>query len=249
MRLALAGILLFIAALQDQPLTVSAAISLSGAMEDIAQAYKASGGGEVRFNFAASNVLARQIVNGAPADLFISADEAQMDYAQREKAIDPASRVLLLSNRLVIVTQADRRVDWRDAKALLGAEVKRVAIGDPAGVPAGVYAKQYLERVGIWNDLQPKLLPLANVRAALAAVESGGADAGFVYASDAAFSSRVRVALRIELPAAPRIVYPMAITARSQHKPAAAKFLTFLRSAAAITIFERHGFYPAPLVN
>ncbi len=196
----------------------------------------------MRFNFAASNVLARQIVNGAPADVFISADEAQMDYVQREKAIDPASRVRLLSNRLVVVTQADRRAEWRDARALLGADVKRVAIGDPAGVPAGVYARQYLEKIGIWNALQPKLLPLANVRAALGAVESGGADAGFVYATDAAASARTRIALTIDGPDAPRIVYPAAITVRSRHKPAAGKFLAFLRTPAATTIFERHGF-------
>lgn len=243
------AILLAVASPQDRPLVVSAAISLSGSLEEVAKAYTAGGGGEVRFNFAASNVLARQIVNGAPADLFISADEAQMDYAQHEKAIDPGTRALLLSNRLVVVTQADRRVEWRDAKALLGPDVKRVAIGDPAGVPAGVYAKQYLERIGMWQALQPKLLPLANVRAALAAVESGGADAGFVYATDAAASSRTRIVLRIDAANAPRIVYPMAITTRSQNRTAAARFLAFLRSAPATSIFERHGFYPAPLVN
>ena len=242
-RVALA-ILLTLAAPSQASITVSAAISLSGALEEIAGAYKAAGGGDVRFNFAASNVLARQIVSGAPADLFISADEAQMDYAQAQRAIDPASRVALLSNRLVIVAPSDRPVQWRDARGLLRPDVKRVAIGDPAGVPAGVYAKQYFEKIGIWHDLQPKLLPLANVRAALAAVESGGADAGVVYATDAASTSRVRVVVAIEGFDAPRILYPAAITARSPNRDAAAKFLAFLRSPSATAIFTRQGFSP-----
>jgi molybdate transport system substrate-binding protein len=242
MRLALAVLLGVLGSAPDGPLTVSAAISLSGALEEIAKAYKAAGGGEVRFNFAASNVLARQIANGAPADLFISADEAQMDFAQDRGAIDAASRVPLLHNRLVLITQSERRAGWRDARALLGGDVRRVAVGDPAGVPAGVYAKQYLERIGVWQALQPKLLPLANVRAALAAVESGGADAGFVYGTDAASTPRVRVVFAVDGSNAPRIVYPAAITARSPNRAAAAKFLEFLRSPSATAIFARHGF-------
>ena len=242
MRFAAAVLLGVLGSVQQRPITVSAAISLSGALEEIAQAYRASGGGDVRFNFAASNVLARQIVNGAPADLFISADEVQMDYAQAQGAIDPATRIQLLSNRLVVIAPSGRDVQWRDVRALLAPDVKRVAIGDPAGVPAGVYAKQYLEKVGIWRDLQPKLLPLANVRAALGAVESGGADAGFVYESDAASTSRVRIALTIDGRDAPRIIYPAAITVRSPNPGAAAKFLEYLKSTAAGAIFRRHRF-------
>ena len=221
---------------------VSAAISLSGPLQEIAKAYQAQGGGEVRFNFAASNVLARQIVNGAPADVFISADQAQMDYAQRESAIEAGSRVRLLRNRLAVVTQSARTVSWRDAKALVGGDVKRIAIGDPAGVPAGVYAREYLEKTGLWHALEPKLLPLANVRAALGAVESGGADAGFVYESDAVSSPRVRIAFVIEGANAPEIVYPAALTARSRNRGAAATFLDFLRTPTATAIFARYKF-------
>ena len=242
MRTLLALLTVLLAAPQDPPVVVSAAISLSGPLEEIARAYKAQTGVDLRFNFAASNVLARQIVNGAPVDLFISADEAQMDYAQREGAIETASRVRLLSNRLVVITQPERAGVWRDVHALSGGDVKRIAIGDPAGVPAGVYAKQYLERTGAWRALAPKLLTLANVRAALAAVASGGAEAGFVYESDAAMSSRVRVALVIEGPDAPQIVYPAAITARSRNRTAAAKLLAFLKSPAAMAVFTRHKF-------
>ena len=239
---AILALLLLTGTAQEQPLTVSAAISLSGALEEIARAYTASGGGAVRFNFAASNVLARQIANGAPADIFISADEAQMDYAQAQRAVDPASRVRLLRNRLVVVVPAGPNVKWTDAKALLNANVRRIAIGDPAGVPAGVYAKQYLEKIGIWRGLQPKLLPLANVRAALGAVESGGADAGLVYESDARVTPRVQVALLIDGADAPVIVYPAAITTRSKARASASKFLQYLRSPAATAIFTRHGF-------
>ena len=241
-RIALATLLALALQSPDQTITVSAAISLSGALEEVAKAYKAEGGGDVRYNFAASNVLARQIVNGAPADIFISADEAQMDYAQKAGAIDPATRVRLLRNRLVVVTQADRRADWRDVQALLGGDVKRIAIGDPSGVPAGVYAKQYLEKVGHWHALQPKLLPLANVRAALGAVESGGAEAGFVYESDTMATSRVRIAFVIDGPNAPEIIYPAAITSRTAQRDAASRFLAFLRTPAATAIFKRYGF-------
>jgi molybdate transport system substrate-binding protein len=229
---------------QDPPITVSAAISLSGALDEIAREYKTAGGGDVRFNFAASNVLARQIANGAPADLFISADEAQMAYAQAQQAIDAGTRVRLLSNRLVVIAPSTRQEQLRDVKSLLGSNVRRVAIGDPAGVPAGVYAKQYLERIGIWRDLQPKLLPLTNVRAALAAVESGGADAGFVYESDTAATSRVRVVLVIDGADAPQIIYPAAITARSRNRATAVKFLEYLQAPAATAIFRRHKFSP-----
>ncbi len=223
-------------------IVVSAAISLTDALRNVEKAYVAGGGGPVRFNFAASNVLARQIVNGAPADVFISADEVQMDLAQSAGAIDQGSRVVLLANRLAVVTPRGRRLRSRDATALTDAAVKRVAIGDPMAVPAGVYARQFLERANLWTPLQPKLLPLANVRAALAAVESGGADAGIVYETDAASSAGVDLAFVIDGPHAPRIVYPAAIVSRTRNRDAAAKFLAFLRSPKAREIFKRYGF-------
>ena len=234
------------AATTDAGIVVSAAISLTDALNDVEKPYRAAGGGPVRFNFAASNVLARQIVNGAPADLFISADEAQMDYVQKAGAIDPASRFALLGNRLAVVTPAGRPLGSRDVRALTDATVKRVALGDPAAVPAGVYAKQYLERINLWTALQPKLLPLANVRAALAAAESGGADAAIVYESDIASTRRVDLAFVIDGPDAPRIVYPAAIVATTRDRTAAAKFLAFLRGTEAASIFRRFKF-SAPL--
>ena len=221
---------------------VSAAISLTDALIEVAQAYRQAGGADVRFNFAGSNVLARQIVNGAPSDLFISADQAQMDYAVSRGAV--GSPVPLLRNRLAVVTPAGKAASMPDVAAL--ARARRIAIGDPAGVPAGVYARQYLERIGLWGALTPRLLPLANVRAALNAVEAGGADAGIVYESDAAASRRIDLAFVIEGPAAPDIVYPAAIVTRSANQASATRFLAFLRGPQAADIFRRYKLQPAP---
>jgi molybdate transport system substrate-binding protein len=223
-----------------EPLLVSAAISQTDALEEIRRAYAAAGGGEIRFNFAGSNVLVRQIVNGAPADVFISADEAQMDYARERGAIDAASRVAIVSNRLAIVTAPGRAATIRDAADLVRA--KRIAVADPAAVPAGVYARTYLERRGLWAQLEKRLVPLSNVRAALTAVESGAADAGIVYESDAATSKRAETAFVVTGPDAPRIVYPAAIATRTRHRAEAEKFLAFLRSPAARTIFLKYRF-------
>jgi molybdate transport system substrate-binding protein len=219
---------------------VSAAISLTDALQEVEKAYANAGGGPVRFNFGGSNVLARQIVNGAPADVFISADEAQMNYADERGAIDRASRVELLSNRLAVVPP---RGSGRTIKAVNElAELKRIAVADPAAVPAGVYARQFLEETGVWDRIQSRLVPLGNVRAALTAAESGAADAAIVYESDAAASSRVEVSFVVTGPAAPRIVYPAALVAASKNREAAATFLAFLRGPEARTIFRKYKF-------
>jgi molybdate transport system substrate-binding protein len=220
---------------------VSAAISLTDALTGIERIYRHSGGDEVRFNFAGSNVLARQIVNGAPADLFISADAAQMDYAASRGVIE--GPIALLKNRLAVVTPSGKGASVPDAAAL--ARVRRIAIGDPAGVPAGVYARRYLQKIGIWPAIQGRLLPLANVRAALNAVESGGADAGIVYESDAAASRQVALAFIVDGPDAPEIVYPAALVKTSANKSAAARFLAFLQGAEAAVIFRQYRLQPA----
>jgi molybdate transport system substrate-binding protein len=224
-------------------LTVSAAISLTDALEAAARVYQESGGGPVRFNFGGSNVLARQIASGAPVDLFISADESQMEVAAAAHAIDAASRVDLLGNRLAVFALPQRGV-FADARALLDPGIRRIAIGDPAAVPAGVYARRYLAAAGLWDALQAKLIPVANVRAAVAAVENGSADAAFAYASDAAVATHARVALLISDPRAPRVVYPAAIVSASRNRAAAVRFLSFLRGGSAAAIFSRYGFIP-----
>lgn len=222
----------------DEALLVSAAISLTDALREVERAYRARGGGPLRFNFAASNVLARQIANGAPADLFISADQAQMDYAADRGAIDV--EIPLLTTRLAVVTPPGRGSLVPDVSAL--SRLRRIAIGDPAAVPAGVYAKQYLQKVGVWDALQPKLLSLANVRAALKAAQSGAVDAAIVYESDAASTRSVDLAFVISGPDAPEIIYPAAIVKASSNKLAAGRFLEFLRGPQAAEVFERYRF-------
>jgi molybdate transport system substrate-binding protein len=225
-------------------IVVSAAISLTDALEEIESLYGAAGGGQVTFNFGASNALARQIVNGAPVDVFISADEAQMQVVERAGLLPEGGRVALLSNRLAIVVPVGHREPLTSAAALARRDIRHVAIGDPDGVPVGVYARQYLQRVGLWDALQPKLVPLRNARAVLAAAETGAADAAIVYVTDARSARSVRVAAVIDGGDAPSIVYPAAVISSTRRPDAAHHFLRFLGTAPAAAAFSRHGFTP-----
>ena len=230
-----------------EPLTVSAAISLTDALEEIAREYAAAGGGPVRFNFAGSNTLARQLVNGAPADLFISADEAQMDVAARAAAIDPATRVDLLGNHLAIVA---RTVEA--ATNLAGPGVRRIALADPEAVPAGVYARRYLEATGLWGTVSDRIVPVANVRAALAAVVNGSADAAIVYESDTlAAPSLPAIVTGVVAGGAsvPHIRYPAAIVTRTRNRADAERFLAFLRGPQAAAVFAKYRFTPLAAVR
>jgi molybdate transport system substrate-binding protein len=222
------------------PLTVSAAVSLTEALEEAATAYRAAGGTAVIFNFGGSNTLARQILNGAPADVFISADEAQMDVVEKAELVVAGTRAAIVTNSLVLV--ADPRSPVTAVTDLGAAEVRRIAIGDPAAVPAGVYARQYLERIGQWTRVERKIVPVPTVRAALTAVQNGSADAAFVYATDARIAPALRVVATISGSQAPRIVYPGCVVKTTPRRAEAAKFLQFLRTAPARAIFERHGF-------
>jgi molybdate transport system substrate-binding protein len=224
-------------------ITVSAAISLTDALTACAQAYKAGGGGDVRFNFAGSNVLARQIVNGAPVDLFVSADREQMRLVERAGAIATGTKVELLHNRLaVIVPSSGPALTW--VQDLANPAVKRIAIGDPGAVPAGVYAKRYLQSAGVWAALRAKIVPVANVRAALRAAETANVDAAIVYASDLIGARGVRRAFLVDGPDAPAISYPAAVVASSTNRTEAARFLAFLQGPTAAGIFTRYGFEP-----
>ena len=161
---------------------MSAAVSLTEVLQQAAPIYQAKTGERVVLNLGASNTLARQIAFGAGVDVFISADEAQMNVVAAQ--VDSSSRVDLLSNRLAIAVPDDRPRSMASARDLLDPAIRRIAIGDPAAVPAGVYAKQYLQTLGIWADLAMKVIPSGSVRLALVAVESGAADAAIVYHTD-----------------------------------------------------------------
>ena len=228
-----------------KPITVSAAISLTDALTAIAEQYGREGRGTTRFNFGASNVLARQIVAGAPVDLFISADEAQMDVVAGSNMLVDGSRVDVVRNRLAIVVPSDRPRTLTDPRQLMEAQFRRIAIGDPAEVPAGVYAKAWLEKEGLWQTLEPRMVPGGSVRAALASVESGAADAGIGYRTDARVALKATVAYVVPVDRGPRIVYPGAIVRASAAQTEAKRFLEYAIGAEAMRIFERFGFTPA----
>jgi molybdate transport system substrate-binding protein len=227
----------------NRQVVVSAAVSLTEVLQQLAQMYQQKTGDQIVLNLGASNTLARQIRFGAGVDLFISADDAQMDALSMQ--IDPATRIDLLSNQLAIAVPDDRLRTMRSARDLLDSAVRRIAIGDPAAVPAGVYAKQYLQTVGIWPDLAMKIVPAGSVRLALAAVESGAADAAIVYHTDVAVAEHAREALVIPAAEGPRIVYPAAIVRAGRNADGGRRFLAFLQTSQAAVVFTRAGFVAA----
>ena len=228
----------------EGPLTVFAAASLTNAFEDIGRAWVASGRAPVRFSFAASSALARQIENGAPAAIFASADEAWMDYLAHRQHIDPASRRTFAANRLVLVVPADRALTIRLARGVdLVAELAggRIATGDPAHVPVGRYAQAALTAIGQWDRVARRLVRADSVRAALAYVERGEVAAGIVYATDAAISPKVRIAGTFDATTHTPITYPVALV-RGHVNVSARAFLDFLATDAARAILRHYGF-------
>ncbi len=220
---------------------VYAAASLTDVMKEIASAYEKESGDKILFNFGASSLLARQIIEGAPADMFLSADEAKMDELEQAGLIATETRRDLLSNLLVIVVPYDSKLVIASPEALV-TKSQKIAVADPRAVPAGIYTKEYLTRLGLWRKLESKIVPTENVRGALAAVESGNVDAGFVYKTDANISSKVRIAFTVAVEEGPPIRYPVALIKEAKEKSAAAKFLAYLQSASARKTFERYGF-------
>jgi molybdate transport system substrate-binding protein len=221
---------------------VFAAASLTDVLKEIAATYEKGSGEKVIFNFAGSNFLARQIEAGAPADIFFSADEAQMDVLQKKRLIVAETRRNRLSNSLVIVVASDSDLEIKSAQELGSSAVKRLALADPAGVPAGIYAKQYLQKQNLWSALSRKIVPTENVRGALMAVESGNVEAAIVYKTDAAISKRTKVAFEVPLADAPAIHYPVALLTDAKDRAAAKRLWAHLFSPNATSLFEKHGF-------
>jgi molybdate transport system substrate-binding protein len=225
-------------------LFVFAAASTKNAVEDIAELYAAEGKGVVTYSFAASSDLAKQIENGAPAAIFISADTRWMDYLADRNLIVTGSRHDLLGNRLVLIAPIDSDLSVSlAANAPLANRLGdgKLAMGDPDSVPAGRYGKAALEALGIWAQVEPKVARTKDVRAALALVERGEAAAGIVYSTDAAISRKVKVVGEFPAESHPKIVYSMAIVAG--HDDAAARtFYDFLKGPQARTVFLEYGF-------
>jgi molybdate transport system substrate-binding protein len=227
-------------------LRVSAAVSLTESLQSVAATFEAQTGTRVLLNLAGSNTLAAQILEGAPVDVFISADAAQMDRVEAAHALAPGTRVDLLSNSLVVITPADGGASIGGARDLLAPGIEHLALGDPAAVPAGVYARQWLERAGVWAELQPKIVPLPHVRAVVTAVSSGSAEAGIVYRTDAAVGKGIRVAWDVPASDAPVIVYPAAVISTTTNPDHARAFVAFLRTPGASALFAGAGFGPPP---
>ncbi len=221
---------------------VSAAVSLTGPLERLAGDFERDTGTAVELNLAGSSTLAAQILAGAPVDLFVSADERQLDRVAAESLVDAGTRVVLLSNRLAVVLPIDGPPAPHEPVELSEPRFRRIAIGDPAGVPAGVYARAYLSSLGLWNELAPRVVPTRSVRAALAVVEAGDADAGIVYRTDALSSDEVAVAFEVAEDEGPAIAYPAAVLADAPNRAGAARFLVYLQGAAARGAFRQAGF-------
>jgi molybdate transport system substrate-binding protein len=232
------------ASAQDSNLTVFAAASMKNALDDIDLAFTAKTGVKIVVSFAASSVLAKQIEQGAPADIFVSADPDWMDYAATRKAVNDATRTNLLGNSIVLIAPKDSKTD----KVVIGqgfdlaklADSGRIATGDVSAVPVGKYAKAALEKIGAWQAAEPKFAMAESVRAALTLVARGEAALGIVYATDARVEPGVKIVGTFPLDSHPPIIYPVAATISA--KPEAADYLAFLRSSVAKTIFERYGF-------
>ena len=240
----LCGSLFPSASAQDRSLTVFAAASMKNALDDIDSAYTAKTGVKIVASYAASPVLAKQIEQGAPADIFMSADTDWMEYVAARKAIDEATRTNLLGNSIVLIAPTDSKIDsvgigeGFDLAKLAGSG--RIATGDVSAVPVGKYARAALEKIGAWKAAEPKFAMAESVRAALTLVARGEAALGIVYATDARVEPGVKIIGTFPADSHPPIVYPVAATASA--KPEAADYLAFLRTPMAKTIFEKYGF-------
>ena len=230
---------------EHAPLIVFAAASLTDALEELGASFDATSGTTVKFSFAASSALARQIENGAPADVFFSADIDWMDYLQTRKLIQTATRRDVLGNRLVLIAPAASAVSLQIAPhfALVNAlGAGRLATGDPDSVPVGRYAKQALTALGVWSVVEGHIVGAENVRAALAFVERGEAPLGIVYRTDALVDKGVRIVDTFPADSHPPITYPIALTVGA--KGGGAKFADYIRTPAADAVFTKYGFTP-----
>ena len=227
-------------------ITVFAAASTTNALTEIANIYEAAGNGKVLLSFASSSTLAKQIEQGAPADVFLSADTEWMNYLEEKNLLEPGSRSSLLSNRIVLIVpvsstaQAVTVSPQLDLTALLGKD-GLLSVGDPTHVPVGKYAKAALEHLKLWPQVENKIAPAKDVRAGLALVERAESPLGIVYATDAAISDKVRVIGTFPANSHPKIDYPVAAVKNSKNNAALA-FIKFLNTPQAKEIWAKYGF-------
>jgi molybdate transport system substrate-binding protein len=231
---------------EDKPsITVFAAASLTNVLQELGDGFTKDSSIPVRFSFAASSALARQIENGSRADMFFSADLEWMDYLQSRNLIQPATRHDILGNQLVLIAPADSKIVLKiEPHFALAATLGRgrLATGDPDSVPVGRYAHEALSNLGVWDEVSARLVRADSVRSALAFVDRGEAALGIVYATDALIDKKVRVVDAFPAATHMPIVYPVALTIGA--KSDAAKFLAYIRGPAGTVAFQRYGFTP-----
>ena len=232
-------LLLFAALPLRAEIVVSASATLEGALTEIAARWEARGGEKVRLNLGASRSLALQIVAGAPADLFITANELDADELEARALLVPASRSVVAENTLAVIVPRRSKVELRDPRHLASREIRRIALADPEAATAGIHGKRFLQKAGVWAAVQARIIPAADVRGALAMVATGAADAGIVFRTDALSNPAVRIAFE---PDAPPILCTAALVRRRAPRPGAAAFLEFLTSPPARDVFHAHGF-------
>ena len=223
-------------------LTVYAAASLKDAMNALGPVCGKSSGATLLFNFGASNDLAHQILAANKADVFFSADEGWMDQVAAKDLVDRSSRRSLLSNRLVVVAPADSNLSVASASDLAGPGVKRLSLANPDAVPAGKYARAWLEKLGVWEKAKGRLVPAPDVRAALAAVEAGAVEAGVVYKTDAAIAKRAKVIFTVPEAEGPKVSYPVAALKERPRLEAARRVVDCFAGPEGGAVFERFGF-------
>ena len=229
-----------------QDITVSAAASLQNAMREIGSAYQAAHPGtQVSFNFAASGSLLAQIAQGAPADVFASADTDTMDKAQAQNLIKPETRLNFAANGLVLVSPLAQPALIKALADLKKPSIVRIAMGTPTSVPAGRYAQAALEAQGLWAELMPKFVFAENVRQALNYVSRAEAEVGFVYRTDAIID-KDKVRIDLVVPTPKPVVYPIALVAATQRAAAAADFVKFVTGWPGQAVLSKLGFSPAP---
>ena len=224
-------------------LQVSAAASLTDAMKELGGMYeKEHGNTKLVFNFGSSGALQQAIENGGAADVFVSAAQKQMNALDEKKLLADGTRVDLLINDVVLITAKDSKLNLPDFKAVLDPQVAHIALGEPKGVPVGQYSEEVFTKLGILDQVKERAVYGSDVRQVLAWVETGDADCGVVYATDAAVSDKVKVAAVAPADTHKPIVYPAAVLKDAPHMEAAKEFLTFIQSDAAKEVFKKYGF-------
>ena len=236
------GLFLSAVSFADEKLTVFAAASLTNALSEISTKYEKETGIKIAHSFAASSVLAKQIENGAPADLFISADLKWMNYLQEKSLVNKSSRKNLLANTLVLIAPKGRSFDvkFEEGFAFVKAFDGRLCTGDIESVPVGIYAKEALTNLGWWKDIKSRIVGTQDVRGALAFVERAECNVGIVYETDAKVSSKVDLIGTFPESTHSPVLYPVAMTVNS--KESAKAYLSYLQSDEAMNIFKKYGF-------